>query len=222
MENYYEVLGVAQDAPFETIKASYRNLAFLLHPDKNTAHDATQSFQRLGQAWGVLKDDKTRRVYDSQLNARQKKHQPASPTPPRAPQPAKTTHTPDEHPNYDEEQEGLFFEDLMNSPLGGASLFHPPKSRPRKLLRTDSDIAKAQVDLQGMKRKYQTMMKEVANRIKAQYLRLNIQKSEAEIMQAAETDWELVRFLSRITGLEEAISKRFTERVAECMDGMKL
>lgn len=45
-EDYYAVLGVCQTASPDTIKKSYRQLALILHPDKN--HDkpnATASFQ---------------------------------------------------------------------------------------------------------------------------------------------------------------------------------
>lgn len=214
MENFYDILEVPQDASFETVKAAYKRLARILHPDRNRAPDATRAFQRLGYAWDALKDSKTRAAYDRELEAQKQKPQfvpqpPPKPTQPRA-----------KHPNSDDEQEELFFfDDIMNDILGG---FHVPPPEPRpQLLRTDSDIAQAQIELRDMKADYQTKVKEVANTIKARNLRLNIHQSEDEVMKAAEADEGLVQRLSKITGFEEAIKSRFAERVAECMESMK-
>ena len=76
MDTYYRVLGVTEDASFKTMKAAYRHLAILLHPDKNPAPSATEAFQRLVHAWDILKDDKTRGAYNNQLKAAKQKHQP--------------------------------------------------------------------------------------------------------------------------------------------------
>src|SRR6266536_6593886 len=65
-EDYYTILQVEQNASADEIKASYRNLAFELHPDRNKAPDATEAFQRIGNAWDVLGDSKSRSEYDVQ------------------------------------------------------------------------------------------------------------------------------------------------------------
>ena len=44
-EDYYLVLKVDQSATTETIIKSYRQLALVLHPDRNKKHDATEAFQ---------------------------------------------------------------------------------------------------------------------------------------------------------------------------------
>ncbi|KFY30714.1 hypothetical protein V493_01724 [Pseudogymnoascus sp. VKM F-4281 (FW-2241)] len=64
-EDYYMVLGVGQTAPLELVLRSYKNLALLLHPDRNTNHDATEAFQRLARAYETLKDESKRREYDA-------------------------------------------------------------------------------------------------------------------------------------------------------------
>ncbi len=62
---YYELLGVAYDAPTETIKRAYYRRALKLHPDKNPGDDeAKEQFQRISEAYQVLADDKARGRYD--------------------------------------------------------------------------------------------------------------------------------------------------------------
>jgi DnaJ-class molecular chaperone len=44
-EDYYLILKVDQSATTATITKSYKQLALLLHPDRNKKHDATEAFQ---------------------------------------------------------------------------------------------------------------------------------------------------------------------------------
>jgi DnaJ-class molecular chaperone len=44
-EDFYMVLEVEQTATTEQVIQSYKRLARKLHPDKNSRHDATESFQ---------------------------------------------------------------------------------------------------------------------------------------------------------------------------------
>ncbi|EWC87532.1 hypothetical protein PFNF54_03656 [Plasmodium falciparum NF54] len=64
--NYYEVLGVPQDADLTVIKKSYRTLAMKWHPDKNPNNkaEATERFKQISEAYEVLSDPKRRRKYD--------------------------------------------------------------------------------------------------------------------------------------------------------------
>ncbi|KAL8939634.1 MAG: hypothetical protein Q9211_002653 [Gyalolechia sp. 1 TL-2023] len=64
-EDYYAILEVPQHATIDTVKRSYRRLAKVLHPDKNSnTSSATASFQSLVAAWETIKDPVRRREYD--------------------------------------------------------------------------------------------------------------------------------------------------------------
>lgn len=67
MKNYYEVLGVKQDATDEDIKKNYRKLARKYHPDVSKEEDATEQFQNLQEAYNTLKDKGRRQQYDYSL-----------------------------------------------------------------------------------------------------------------------------------------------------------
>jgi molecular chaperone DnaJ len=60
----YEVLGVRHDADPETIKAAYRALARELHPDVAAADIAAERFREVAEAYAVLSDERSRRLYD--------------------------------------------------------------------------------------------------------------------------------------------------------------
>lgn len=62
--DYYEVLGVARDAPADAVKKAYRKLAIQLHPDRNKAADAEEKFKELSEAYAVLSDTEKRARYD--------------------------------------------------------------------------------------------------------------------------------------------------------------
>jgi molecular chaperone DnaJ len=62
--DYYEVLGVSNDASGEEIKNAYRKLAFQYHPDRNKSPDAEEKFKEISEAYAVLSDDEKRKQYD--------------------------------------------------------------------------------------------------------------------------------------------------------------
>ncbi|EDU49367.1 DnaJ DnaJ-class molecular chaperone with C-terminal Zn finger domain [Pyrenophora tritici-repentis] len=63
--DHYVVLQVRPGAPHEEIKASYRRLARLHHPDKNIGCiEATANTQLINAAWEVLSDVVKRQEYD--------------------------------------------------------------------------------------------------------------------------------------------------------------
>lgn len=65
---YYSVLGVPRTASQDEIKAAYRKLARVLHPDKcesSQQEEYKKKFQQLGEAYGVLHDPQERAWYDS-------------------------------------------------------------------------------------------------------------------------------------------------------------
>ena len=63
--DYYEVLGVARDAPLAEIKSAYRKLAVRFHPDRNPGDAAAEeSFKEAAEAYAVLSDSERRARYD--------------------------------------------------------------------------------------------------------------------------------------------------------------
>uniref|UniRef100_A0A0G4FXH6 J domain-containing protein n=1 Tax=Chromera velia CCMP2878 TaxID=1169474 RepID=A0A0G4FXH6_9ALVE len=62
----YDELGVSTDASKGDICRAYRTKALLVHPDKNPDDPkATENFQKLTQAFEILKDEKKRKTYDT-------------------------------------------------------------------------------------------------------------------------------------------------------------
>ncbi len=68
---FYEELGVPPDAPLETIRDAYRNVARLLHPDLQTdpvlKESAEAQMKRINHLYGILSDPVRRRRYDQEL-----------------------------------------------------------------------------------------------------------------------------------------------------------
>ncbi|XP_052866194.1 dnaJ homolog subfamily B member 14-like [Anopheles cruzii] len=63
-KDFYEVLGVSQEAPDSEVKKCYKKLALQLHPDKNKAPGAMEAFKALGNAVETLTDPEKRKAYD--------------------------------------------------------------------------------------------------------------------------------------------------------------
>ena len=64
-QDFYDVLGVAQNSSADEIKKAYRKKAMKYHPDRNQGDDAAeQKFKEAGEAYDILKDDQKRAAYD--------------------------------------------------------------------------------------------------------------------------------------------------------------
>jgi len=64
-KDYYQVLGVAEDAASKDITKAYRKLAREFHPDKNPGDSAAEDrFKEVSAAYDVLGDDTKRAEYD--------------------------------------------------------------------------------------------------------------------------------------------------------------
>jgi molecular chaperone DnaJ len=64
--DYYEILGVAQDASADQIKSAYRKAALQWHPDRNPENktEAEENFRQASEAYSVLSDPQKRPLYD--------------------------------------------------------------------------------------------------------------------------------------------------------------
>ncbi|KAI5954975.1 CAJ1 [Candida jiufengensis] len=62
---YYEILQVEVTANEQELRKAYRKQAIKLHPDKNGNDPlASEKFQELGEAYGILSNEQTRKIYD--------------------------------------------------------------------------------------------------------------------------------------------------------------
>jgi curved DNA-binding protein CbpA len=69
MANYYEILGVSQQASSQEIKSSFKKLALLYHPDRNPGNSlAEEQFKQINEAYQVLSDSNNKLIYDLKLN----------------------------------------------------------------------------------------------------------------------------------------------------------
>ena len=62
--DFYAVLEVAQTASAEEIRAAYRRLARVYHPDTNGSADAVVRMRQVNEAWETLRDATKRAAYD--------------------------------------------------------------------------------------------------------------------------------------------------------------
>ena len=63
--DYYEVLGLNQNASGDEVKKAYRKMAMQYHPDRNPGDKAAEEkFKEAAEAYEVLSDQKKRSIYD--------------------------------------------------------------------------------------------------------------------------------------------------------------
>jgi DnaJ-class molecular chaperone len=62
--DYYQVLGIPSNANADQIRAAYRRLARLYHPDLNTGPEAETRMQEINQAYKTLSNPTLRRQHD--------------------------------------------------------------------------------------------------------------------------------------------------------------
>jgi DnaJ-class molecular chaperone len=68
VSDYYKILGIAKDSNQIQIRKAFRELALKYHPDKNkNSEESKQKFMEIVQAYEVLSDEKSRKIYDNKL-----------------------------------------------------------------------------------------------------------------------------------------------------------
>ena len=70
-KDYYGILGVTATAEMAVIKAAYKALAGIYHPDRNPTPDAKEKMQSINEAWSVLSNSNTRKEYDEARHQRE-------------------------------------------------------------------------------------------------------------------------------------------------------
>ena len=62
MKNYYDILGVTEDASKDTIRKAFKEIAKKEHPDRGGDES---KFKEANEAYDTLKDSKKRQEYDT-------------------------------------------------------------------------------------------------------------------------------------------------------------
>ncbi|KAL2889648.1 DnaJ-related protein SCJ1 [Ceratocystis lukuohia] len=74
-EDYYKVLKVGKNANDKQLKSAYRQLSKRYHPDKNNGDEEAKSmFVQISEAYEVLSDPETRKIYDKHGHDGIKRH----------------------------------------------------------------------------------------------------------------------------------------------------
>lgn len=67
-KDYYKILNIPQNSTKQQIKNAYRNLALKWHPDKNPEVNVTRIMQDINEAYKILYDDNSRKLYDEEYS----------------------------------------------------------------------------------------------------------------------------------------------------------
>jgi DnaJ-class molecular chaperone len=82
-KDYYQILGLKQDAKPQNIKKAYRRLALKFHPDRNTDKKAAEEkFKIILEAYQTLSDAGNRQLYDLEFESKSQSYQQTHPEEP--------------------------------------------------------------------------------------------------------------------------------------------
>lgn len=62
--DYYDILGIKEDASESEIKKAYRTLSLQYHPDRNSSNDAKDKMNLINEAYSTLGDKDDKQKYD--------------------------------------------------------------------------------------------------------------------------------------------------------------
>ena len=69
LPNYYDMLGVPNDASQKQIKERFRQLVKELHPDKSRDEKTAERLAEISKAYKILSDEEKRKTYDAYYKA---------------------------------------------------------------------------------------------------------------------------------------------------------
>ncbi|CAH8475958.1 unnamed protein product [Schistosoma rodhaini] len=69
-QTHYDTLGIGKSASYSEIRSAFIELSKKYHPDKNDGD--IEMFKRINEAYSVLSQEKSRRIYDFSLASRAK------------------------------------------------------------------------------------------------------------------------------------------------------
>jgi DnaJ-class molecular chaperone len=80
-ENFYNILGISENATKDEIKKAYRSLQMKYHPDKNPpgSQEAVNMTQKINEAYETLSDEEKKQEYDMTRNNPFFRHGPHNP-----------------------------------------------------------------------------------------------------------------------------------------------
>ncbi len=71
LPDYFSILGLGREADGDEIRQAFRDLAKKWHPDTNSSPQATEKFEKIQQAYSVLKDPAQRDALTKMLSSQE-------------------------------------------------------------------------------------------------------------------------------------------------------
>jgi curved DNA-binding protein CbpA len=77
-KDFYRILGVIDSAELAVIKAAYKALIMIYHPDRNKGNEekSVRKSKEINEAYAVLSDPDKRKKYDDERSARKNQYEP--------------------------------------------------------------------------------------------------------------------------------------------------
>ena len=74
-KDYYGILGVMPNAEMAVVKAAYKALAGIYHPDRNSSSEAVSKMQEINNAWDILSNNEIKEQYDAAIKNKKPKNE---------------------------------------------------------------------------------------------------------------------------------------------------